>query len=157
MQHALKRWEKGEVAIVPILVSPVDYSDTPISRLQMLPTEGRAITRWADRERAYANVAAGIRQVVYRLHAQKLKLQGDAYCGQETYDDALDAYNKALRLDPKNPPFYCAQGKALYHLQRFDEAIKAYLELSRVVMRNACPMQRALPVNDNGRSSKQRR
>ncbi len=126
MQRALERWNRGEVAIVPILVSPVDCRGTPISSLQMLPSSGKAITLWPDREQAYTDVAKEISKVVDTLRAQKWKLQGDASCNQELYDVALADYEEALRLDPENPSFHHARGIALLHLRRFEEAIAAY-------------------------------
>lgn len=126
VQHALERWKRGEIEIVPILVSPVDCRGTPISCLQMLPSGGKAITQWPDREQAYADVAKGISKVVDTLRARKWKLRGDTSCDQELYDVALTAYGEALRLDPENPYFYHARGNALVHLQRFEEAIAAY-------------------------------
>lgn len=130
MQRALERLNREEVAIVPILVRPVVVQGTPISHLQMLPTGGKPISRWSNREEAYTDVATGIGKVVDRLRAQKWKLQGDAYCDQQTYDSALEAYQEADSLDPglllQDPYFYYAQGKELYRLQRFEEAIRVY-------------------------------
>lgn len=131
MRRALERLNREEVAIVPILVRPADCQGSPIYDLQMLPTGGKPITRWSIPDLAYINVAAGIGKVVDRLRAPKLKLQGDAWCNQQAYDQALAAYDEALRLDPENPCFenpyfHCDRGKALYHLQRFEEAKTAY-------------------------------
>ena len=126
MEHALERWNRGEIAIVPILVSPVDCRGTPLSCLQMLPDGGKAITLWPDREQAYADVAKGIGKVVDTLRARKWKLQGDARYELELYDAALAAYEEALRLDSENSYFYHARGNTLVHLKRFEEAIAAY-------------------------------
>lgn len=126
MQRALERWAQGEMAIIPILVSPVDCQGTIISHLEMLPTGRKAITEWSDRQKACADVATGIRKTVNTLLARKWLRHGDTCSDQEHYDLALAAYEEALHLDPENPSFYHACGNALVHLQRFEEAIAAY-------------------------------
>ena len=131
MRRALERLNGEEVAIVPILVRPADCQGSPIYDLQKLPTGEKPITRWSIPDLAYIDVAAGIGKVVERLRAQKWKGQGDAYCDQQAYDRALAAYDEALHLDPENPCFenpyfHYNRGKALSHLQRFEEAVTAY-------------------------------
>lgn len=126
MKRALQRWALGKVSIIPILASPVDCQGTLISHLEMLPTGGKAITDWSDRQKACADVATGIRKAVNALLARQWKQHGDACSGQEQYDLAFEAYEEALHLDPGNPYFHHAKGNALSHLQRFEEAIAAY-------------------------------
>jgi tetratricopeptide (TPR) repeat protein len=94
--------------------------------MQMLPTKGKPILQWPDPEEAYADVATGVGRVVNAICAQKWKLQGDANYSQEAYDLALVAYEEAILLVRKNPYFYYVKGKALFHLQRFEDAITAH-------------------------------
>lgn len=64
MQQALKRHEDGEARVIPIILKPADWQDTPLGRLQALPTNAKAITQWHDQDEALADVAQGIRKVV---------------------------------------------------------------------------------------------
>jgi tetratricopeptide (TPR) repeat protein len=41
-------------------------------------------------------------------------------------EDALEAYDQLLLIEPENPLGYVARGQALYHLERYEEAIEAY-------------------------------
>ena len=126
MHRALERWKQGELAIVPILASSVDYKGTPISDFQVLPTNGRAITDWPDHEKAYTDAATGIRCAVDVLLAQKWKQRGDAWKRLSQYDLALTAYEEALQRDPQNPILYNDKGDALFSLKQFENAITVY-------------------------------
>ena len=44
-------------------VRPADWHSAPFARLQALPTGARAVTEWSNRDRAWADIAAGIRRV----------------------------------------------------------------------------------------------
>ena len=46
---------------------PTDLRDTPFSVLQFLPTNGKAITTWQNRDEAWLTVANGIRTVIEDL------------------------------------------------------------------------------------------
>jgi internalin A len=67
MQKALEMHEKGEARVLPILLRPVDWRDTPFARLQILPTGALPITRWSDRDEALTDVATQIGAVVTAL------------------------------------------------------------------------------------------
>lgn len=64
MKRALERHEAGEARVIPIILRPVDWQILPIGELQALPTEGKPITMWANREEAFLAVAQGIRRVI---------------------------------------------------------------------------------------------
>lgn len=70
MRRALERHEAGQTRIIPIILRPVDWKSTPISELQVLPTEGRPITKWRNRDDAFQDVVKGIRTVVAMLRSQ---------------------------------------------------------------------------------------
>jgi hypothetical protein len=64
LAKALARDERGDVRIIPIIVRPADWHSAPFAHLQALPTGARAVTEWSNRDRAWADIAAGIRRVV---------------------------------------------------------------------------------------------
>ena len=62
MTRALERQRTGSAQVIPILLRPVDnWSQSPFGGLQALPTDGKPVTRWADEDEAFADVARGIR------------------------------------------------------------------------------------------------
>lgn len=65
MQRAMERHEAGESHIIPILLRPVaNWQGTPFGKLQPLPSNGKPITEWRNRDSAFVDVAKGIRQVL---------------------------------------------------------------------------------------------
>lgn len=68
MQRALQRYEAGEAVVIPLLLRPCDWQSAPFATLQMLPTEARPITKWRNRDEAWANVVTGIRNALKLLN-----------------------------------------------------------------------------------------
>ena len=63
---ALERHERGEAQVIPVIIRPVDpgWKKTPLGKLKTLPEDARPITMWRSRDQAYANIAAGLRNLV---------------------------------------------------------------------------------------------
>ena len=54
--------------MIPVLLRKVDgWQDAPFGKLQSLPTDGKPVTSWNDRDEAFADVARGIRRAVSEL------------------------------------------------------------------------------------------
>ena len=70
---ALGRYKSGEARVVPILLRPVDWTGTLFAKLQVLPTHGKPVTVWADRDEAFLDVAQGIRKIAEHLHARRTR------------------------------------------------------------------------------------
>ena len=67
MQRALERHHDEQAHVIPIILRPTDLSGTPFAALQFLPTTGKAITTWQNRDEALLDVANGIRKVIVDL------------------------------------------------------------------------------------------
>ncbi|ASC69216.1 putative GUN4 domain containing protein [Halomicronema hongdechloris C2206] len=67
MQRALQRHQHGTARVIPIILRPTDWQDSPFGKLQVLPKDGQPITRWDDRDEAFLNVVRGIRRAVDTL------------------------------------------------------------------------------------------
>ncbi|HEU5377865.1 MAG TPA: toll/interleukin-1 receptor domain-containing protein [Ktedonobacteraceae bacterium] len=67
MKRALERHETGQVRVIPILLKPVHWEDTPLASLQVLPTDAKPISMWGNEDEALADVAKGIGKVVRLL------------------------------------------------------------------------------------------
>ena len=68
MKRALERHEAGEAHALPIVVRPCVLSRTPLVRLDCLPSNGKAVTRWSKQDLAWEDVMAGILQAIEGLH-----------------------------------------------------------------------------------------
>jgi len=67
MQAALKRHAKGQVRVIPIILRPVDWLQTPIGKLLALPRDGRPVTTWQRRDEALLDVAKGVRRIAEEI------------------------------------------------------------------------------------------
>lgn len=64
MERALERHDAGEARVIPIILRAVVWQNGPFGKLQALPTGGRPITSWPDRDEAFTDVVQGIRRVI---------------------------------------------------------------------------------------------
>jgi hypothetical protein len=69
LEQALQRHKKGTCRVIPVILRPVDWSDTPFSSLQALPKDGKPVTMWKNRESALLDVVRGIQKAVEELRA----------------------------------------------------------------------------------------
>ncbi|MFL6209294.1 MAG: COR domain-containing protein [Pyrinomonadaceae bacterium] len=66
LQRALERQASDEATVIPVILRDVDLQGAPFAGLQYLPTAGKAITTWPDKDTAWRNVAEGIRKVAWQ-------------------------------------------------------------------------------------------
>jgi len=69
MKRALERQEEGSAVVIPILISEVNWRNTPFMHLQALPINARPLTTWPDEAMALLDIAAGIQRAVEALLA----------------------------------------------------------------------------------------
>jgi protein involved in polysaccharide export with SLBB domain len=65
--RAMEHHEAGTARVIPIILRPVDWHSAPFGKLQALPKDGKPITEWRNRDRAFADVALGIRETAKSL------------------------------------------------------------------------------------------
>ena len=71
VKRALERHEEGTARVIPVIVREVKWSLAPFAKLNSLPTDGRAVRRWTDRDRAWSNVVQGIEHAVEELRRER--------------------------------------------------------------------------------------
>lgn len=102
MQRALERHAAGDACVIPIVLSPVDWEDTPMSKLQALPTGGKPITLWRERNVAFLNVVRSIREVVIALLNQQDEvnqaIQRQSHQTIDTYE-AIKLFHQLMVTD----------------------------------------------------------
>jgi hypothetical protein len=74
LKRAIARHDAGTARVIPIILRPCDWNHdyVPFSKLNVLPTHATPITKWEDRDEAFAIVAQRIRETVDQLNAKKL-------------------------------------------------------------------------------------
>lgn len=79
MQRALERHVAGEATVIPIIMRPTDWTRAPFAKLEALPSNGKPITTWSNRDAALAHVAQGIRKTIYHITGRSP--EADSYTG----------------------------------------------------------------------------
>lgn len=97
LPFALERHHSGRATVIPVLLRPVEWRDSPIARLQMLPSEARAVTLWPNRDEAFSDVAGRLRELLYNQRLQGSKFIPDA-TAHVTKDRVLDAAISSLTV-----------------------------------------------------------
>src|SRR5688572_19812716 len=64
MEAALRAAERGTAQVVPILIRHAAFQSAPFARFQMLPRDCVPVVDWTPREKAWAAIAADIRELV---------------------------------------------------------------------------------------------
>ena len=67
MVNALQRHAEGKARVIPVILRPVDWEKSPFAHLMAVPSDGRPITRWTNRDLAFLNVAKEIRRAAEEL------------------------------------------------------------------------------------------
>ncbi|MEM1279938.1 MAG: COR domain-containing protein [Cyanobacteria bacterium P01_H01_bin.152] len=64
MPQAMARHESGEAVVIPIILRPCDWRNTPFNKLGWLPQNGEPVSQWSDRDAVWLNVEQGIKAVI---------------------------------------------------------------------------------------------
>jgi len=67
MTKAMERHEADEARVIPIILRPSTWKDTPIGKLQALPSEGEPISMWTDKDNAFLDVTKGIKEAIKEM------------------------------------------------------------------------------------------
>ena len=54
----------GNLKIVPIIVEPCDWHNTPFAKLKALPKDGKAVADWSNHNTAFLNVITELRKLL---------------------------------------------------------------------------------------------
>jgi TIR domain-containing protein len=67
MKAAIQRHRNGTMRVVPIILRPCDWQNTPLGRLKAIPKDGRAITTWSNQDEAWLDVSHELRRLLHTL------------------------------------------------------------------------------------------
>lgn len=61
--EAQRRHEEGSLKIVPVILEPCDWQNTPFSSIKALPKDGKAVALWNNQNTAMMDVTAHLRKI----------------------------------------------------------------------------------------------
>jgi formylglycine-generating enzyme required for sulfatase activity len=80
-KNAIKRHNKGEARVVPVIVRPCQWQLTPLRDLLAMPTDGRAVIEWPSRDTAFNDVAAGVTRLAKAMQDKGISAAKPAAAG----------------------------------------------------------------------------
>jgi hypothetical protein len=76
MEHALQRHRSGECRVIPVIIRPCTWTDTPLGELLAVPTDGKPVTLWKNRDQAFTNVVAAVERALLDHKERDLRRLG---------------------------------------------------------------------------------
>src|SRR6266516_2666257 len=77
--RAMERHHRGEARVIPIILRPADWKDTPFGHLQVLPATTKPITSWPNLDEAFLHVVEEIRSVIAQLKGQSPRNRSSSF------------------------------------------------------------------------------
>lgn len=69
VKRAMERHEEGTARVIPVILRATNWKGLPFSKLQALPTDGRAVTSWPNQDEAFLDIATGIETAITQLRS----------------------------------------------------------------------------------------
>lgn len=92
MSAALERSKRNETKLVPIIVRPCDFADTPLAQFQATPKNAKPISTWSNQDEAFMDVIEHLKMI---LMPQK----GNAPASTPPVNEAPAVASAAARFD----------------------------------------------------------
>lgn len=73
LSRALKRHERAECVVIPVILHPCDWKHAPFKALRATPTDGKPISKFANLHDAFLQVTTDIRKAAEQLGRQYLE------------------------------------------------------------------------------------
>ncbi|HEY0754328.1 MAG TPA: toll/interleukin-1 receptor domain-containing protein [Ktedonobacteraceae bacterium] len=67
VRHALKRSEKGDVCIVPVILRRSDWKGEVLGEFQALPCDAKPVVEWSDLDVALYDVVKGLKEIIVEM------------------------------------------------------------------------------------------
>lgn len=66
-ERAMERHKLKAVRVIPVILRPCNWRDTPFGKLQALPKDGEPVVKWTNIDDAFVSVIDGIKEAVKTL------------------------------------------------------------------------------------------
>jgi hypothetical protein len=70
MGRALERHNEGSARVIPVILRPCEWLEALFGKLLATPTDGKPVTKWADKDDAFLDVAKAIRNAAESAQAK---------------------------------------------------------------------------------------
>ena len=63
-QKALELEQQKKIIIIPVILEPCDWLNTPFSQFKAIPKDGKAVTLWENKNNAFLDIIQNIRKII---------------------------------------------------------------------------------------------
>src|SRR5258708_38372536 len=116
MQEAMKRHERKEARVIPIIIHPCLWEAPPLDKLQLLRDDAKSIARWTHRDEGFTSMAKGIARVVELWNTCSLP---GPVAEREALMAHLDQLIETVKSQMQPPPRAMATANTLQQLSIF--------------------------------------
>jgi len=67
MTEAMRRHEAGEAVVIPVILRPCHWHRAPFGKLLAVPTDGKAVTQFTNRDEAFLDITRQIERVALKV------------------------------------------------------------------------------------------
>ncbi len=127
LPKALEKQRSGQAEVLPILLRPVDWEESPFSHLPVHPANGMAINTWPNLDAALLEAVKGIKQVVKKRAGQKYLQRANELLLKQEPEKALISCEKAIQIDPTASAAFFLKGDILFdYLKHYGKSLIAF-------------------------------
>jgi hypothetical protein len=76
MKRAIERHEAGQARVIPVILHPCDWHQTPFGKLRATPTDGKPVSKFPNHHDAFLTITKDIRAAAEEINRQKIDKLG---------------------------------------------------------------------------------
>lgn len=147
MTTALERHAQGQAKVIPVIVRPCDWKESPVGFLQPLPKDGQPISGWSDRDEALADVVGGFRAILREFRPARLQSSGFQVSTARTSEESTTSLTILPQVEVAAVPAEPEQELGILDLEEMAEGsiniiTERLQEVTRVTSTAESEMQR---------------
>lgn len=128
VKRAMELQAEGKARVIPVILRPSDWqASTPFAKLLAVPTDGKPITKWPDRDEAWLNVVQQLRAALPK-HAEAKAVQNPMKLLESTRSEGPRSSNLRIRKEFSDADREGFLDDAFEYMARFFEGSLEELE-----------------------------
>jgi tetratricopeptide (TPR) repeat protein len=126
MKLSINRHKLNEASVIPIILRPTHWENTPFATLQALPKDAKPVTKWDTEDDALYDVVERIGNVVKELRIQQSAQDALRLYREERYAEALMTYDQLINLDANYAHAHLGKGRTLLAQEKYEESLISF-------------------------------
>jgi hypothetical protein len=105
MKELIAKHFAGKVYVIPVLLRPVSWDDSPFGELAPLPDNEEFLSSWSSEDKALLNIAEGVKRTAKNLLdiPEKREKSADSPLAPAPADEAMDGRNTPMSYQSFTP------------------------------------------------------